>query len=716
MSCYRYRGPAHYTCNLNYQDSNTVPVVFHNMSAYDAHLILKDIAQAVEGRVNLLPTNKEKYISFIKDMPENAVKFRFIDSFRFMAGSLDKLSSYLENYPILKSEFKDLDSDCFELLTRKGVFPYDYMDSWEKLRDNQLPSKLHFYNKLEDRNINRKEYRHAENIWQKFDCRNLGDYSDLYLKTDILLLADVFEQFRESCCQTYGLDPAHAFTLPGYTWQCMMKHTQIELELLTDIDEVLFIERGIRGGLSQCSKRRATANNKYMPNYDPNKETNYLMYFDVNNQYGWAMCQYLPYGGFKWVEADRLTTFNVNEVPDDSDIGYILEVDVEVPENLHDYFSDLPPCPEHKCPPGSKNTKLMATLYDKERYVIHYRNLKQVIELGCNVRRVHRILQFKQSAWLKSYIDLNTRLRQAAKNEFEKNLYKLMNNAVFGKTMENIRKHSIVKLITKWDGRYGAEALIAKPEFKSATIFNEDLVAVELNKLNIFFNKPIYIGMSILDLAKTTIYSFHYDYMKKQLKDNCNVLYTDTDSLIYEIRGHDVYEIMRRDCHQYFDTSDYSADNVWSIPLVNKKVLGMMKDENNGQIVTDFVGLRAKMYGVKLLKTPEDKEKEREKLRRKGFDEDEIEEAIKNIGITKKSKGIKSSVVQTKITFDDYIKCLDNSEELNINQNLIKSEKHQVHSVTQTKIALSPHDDKRYIKNVSYETLPWGHYSIVDLG
>lgn len=678
----RYRGPAHENCNLNFQDSHVVPVVFHNLSNYDAFFIIEKISTMIEGRMELLPINKERYISFTKHITERLIKFRFIDSFRFMASPLDVLASYLQNFYILAHEFRHLSCEQLNLLKRKGVFPYDFIDSIEKLNHSELPVKSDFYNKLEDRNVNDDDYKHAQNVWNTFECNNLGDYSDLYLKTDILLLAEVFEQFRQSCRKTYQLDPANFYTLPGYAWECMLKYTEVDLELLTDIDMIMFIERGIRGGLSQCSKRYAKANNKYMSDYDPSRPDTYLMYYDINNQYGWSMGQSLPYGGFQWVE--NFENFNVMTIADESAEGYILEVDLEYPDALHDVHKDLPLCAEHLSPPGSRERKLMATLSNKTRYIIHYRNLKQAVALGVKLTRIHRILKFKQSPWLKKYIDLNTKLRANAKNEFEKNLFKLMNNAVFGKTMENIRKHSNVKLVTKWDGRYAAEALISKPEFKSASIFNENLVAIELNKTEIYFNKPIYVGMCILDLAKTTIYSFHYDYMRREFGESCNILYTDTDSLLYEINTNDIYTLIKRDAIKFFDTSDYPEDNVYGIPRVNKKVIGLMKDEQNGSIMTEFVGLRSKMYAVR----------------------------VQGIDKTKKIKGIKKSIVKNKICFDDYTECLNNLTEKTVNQNLIKSHNHLVNTVTQTKIALSPHDDKRCLIKNSFETLPWNHYSI----
>ncbi|XP_011688401.1 PREDICTED: uncharacterized protein LOC105450316 [Wasmannia auropunctata] len=260
-----------------------------------------------------------------------------------------------------------------------------------------------------------------------------------------------------------------------------------------------------------------------------------------------------------------------------------------------------------------------------------------------------------------------------------------MNNAVFGKTMENVRNHVDVRLLTKWEGRFNAEAMIAKPNFHSRSVFSENLVAVEMRKLEVKFNKPIYVGMCILDISKTCLYEFHHDYMLPSFQEKCKVMYTDTDSLIYHIECDDVYEIMKRDIRK-FDTSDYAADNVYGIPLANKKVPGLMKDENNGAIMTEFVGLRAKMYALRV-----DGKKD-----------------------TKKVKGVKSNVVAKSITFNDYVRCLLDETEMMRQQSCIRSKLHEVYTISETKLALSPYDDKRYIvpDSTDYSTLPWGHYKI----
>uniref|UniRef100_A0ABD2VS85 DNA-directed DNA polymerase n=1 Tax=Trichogramma kaykai TaxID=54128 RepID=A0ABD2VS85_9HYME len=578
-----FRGAAHSKCNINYEDKRFVPVIFHTLSGYDSHLFIREVAMGFPGRVSVLPQTKERYISFVKFVEDRKFSFRFIDSFKFMASSLDKLASYLDQLPILQKVFeKDYNETQINLLKRKGVFPYEYVSSLEKLQDTTLPSIEEFKSSLTDSDISAEDYEHAERVWDCFKISTLGEYSDLYLKTDVLLLAEVFENFRKTCHEAYELDPAHYYTTPGYSWDAMLLYTRVQLELLTDIDMLLFIEKGIRGGVSQCCCRYSEANNRYMGNeYDPTKEDVYLMYYDINNLYGWAMVQSLPYGDFQWDDTPDYLT-----LPEDSEHGYILEVDLEYPEEIHDSHKDLPLCPEHACPPGSRLRKLLTTLHDKRNYVIHYRGLQQAVRLGIRVTKVHRALKFKQSPWLKTYIDLNTEKRKNAKNDFGKQQFKLINNAIFGKTMENVRKRVDVKLVPKWEGRYGAESLISKPNFHSQAIFDENLVAIQLSRMTITIDKPVYVGLSVLDISKTLVYRFHYDYMRDRFGSNCKVLYTDTDSLVYEIRKQDVYEVMKSDIHE-FDTYDYPADNPFQMPRLqeNSKKLGLMKDESNSKIM-----------------------------------------------------------------------------------------------------------------------------------
>lgn len=479
-----YRGAAHQNCNLQYRDYRTVPVVFHNLTHYDSHFLIEKIATGFEGGVKIIPINTEKYISFIKKTPHTSGKYKEMIKLKFMAQSLDRLASTIpsEKKTLLRNEFKGMSDEQMRLLERKGVFCYDYVDSWQKLEETALPPKEDFFSTLTNEAITDQQYAFANEIWEKFKIKTLGEYADLYLRVDVCLLAIVFENLRETCYRLYKLDPANYFTAPGLSFDAMLKYTKVKLELLKDVDMVMFVERGIRGGISQCSRRYVKANNKYMTTYDATKESTYIIYIDCNNLYGYVMMQHLPIGGFQWVENQQFTPEDILNMADDAPIGYYFEVDLEYPESLHELHNDYPFCAETKIVPNTKNSKkLLLTLFDKYNYVVHYRMLKLALQHGLILKKIHRVLKFKQSAWLKPYIELNSDMRAKATNDFEKDYYKLKNNAIFGKTMENIRKRSDILLRSSWDGRYGVRKLVAMPNFKKRTIFNENFVAVEMN-------------------------------------------------------------------------------------------------------------------------------------------------------------------------------------------------------------------------------------------
>ena len=222
---------------------------------------------------------------------------------------------------------------------RKDVYPYEYMDTWDRFTEPKLPPKEVFYSKVSDAHISDEDYAHAQKVWETFGCKTLGDYC----RTDVLLLAVVFETFRRTCQKQYGLDPAQYYTSPGLSWDALLKKTGVELELLTDYDLHLFIEKGLRGGISMASKCHARANNPLIEGYEPGQQSSHILYLDANNLYGWAMSQYLPTGGFQWVDDCQQLAKTIAEQPADSPEGYILEVDLEYPEDLHEAHNPLAP-------------------------------------------------------------------------------------------------------------------------------------------------------------------------------------------------------------------------------------------------------------------------------------------------------------------------------------------------------------------------------------
>ena len=446
----KYRGVTHNICNLRYEVSKEVPVVFHNGSTYD-------LVKEFEGNFDCLGKKTEKYITFsvpLKKKIENknleiTYKIKFIDSFRFMSSSLSKLvdnlsegihnnkcsdcQSNLDYVRITKNKklllkcfncniyykkkfnndlikkFKNTYSFCnndmtgssslerinkFVLLLRKGVYPYEYMDTCERFSEISLPSKEEFYSNLNMEDISDIDYRHANNVFKRLKLENLEDYHDLYVQSDTLLLADVFNNFRDMCIKEYELDPVHFLSLSGLAWQACLKKTNIELELLTDFDMILMVEEGIRGGICHSIHRYAEANNKYMKIYNNNEESSYIQYLDANNLYGWAMPKKLPVNGFKWLDNDKTAEPSAQHVINEAFIknynesdkkGYIIEVDVKYPKKLHDLHSDLPFLAErmeiYKC------KKLVCSLYDKKKYVAHINSLKQALNHGLKFKK-----------------------------------------------------------------------------------------------------------------------------------------------------------------------------------------------------------------------------------------------------------------------------------------------------------------------------------------
>ena len=395
----KYRGAAHNTCNLRYKIPKYIPLIFHNGSTYDYHFIIKELAREFDGNFECLGENTEKYITFsvpIKKRIDNknmdiTFKIKFIDSFRFMATSLsklvDNLTDNIHNDKCIKCKsnlcfvramnetvlFKCIDCEkeyekeinkelverfantykfCnndinkFIMLLRKGAYPYEYMDGWDKFNEKIIPSKELFYSNLTLENISEVDYMHANNVFKTFEVKNLGEYHDLYVRSDTLLVADVFENCRQSCLKNYELDPAHFVSLPGLAWQACLKKTNVELRI-TDYDMFLMVEEGIRGRICHAMQRYAKANNKCMKDYDKKKKSSYIQYLDANNLYGKAMTEKLPVKGFRCmddiskIDEDFVKDYNKND-----NKGYILDVDVDFPNKLQNLHSDLPFLPE----------------------------------------------------------------------------------------------------------------------------------------------------------------------------------------------------------------------------------------------------------------------------------------------------------------------------------------------------------------------------------
>ena len=707
-----FLGFAHSECNLKRRSIQFIPVVAHNLSNYDLHHVCLHIHKFKPGcKIDIIPSTDEKYITLSIGVPVKTYQdktgatrtvyeyLRFIDSFRFMACSLDKLVSYLpeEKFEILDNCFSEFTDQDRKLLHQKGYYPYSYFDDFEKFQEKSLPPREEWKNSLENDevSITDDQWNHAKIVFDRFNCQNLGDYHDLYLKTDTLILACVVEEFRSLCHKTYGLDSAHYFTCSHLSGDAFLKKCRADIELLTEREHLEMVEDMIRGGVSSVfEKRFFKANNQYLDNCDYYDLDTYGVLLDANNLYGGIMEKFpLPLNNFQTVNTN---IEQILQTPNDSDHGFIVEVDLHYPDRLHDGHEDFPLAPtkeriHYKSLSEwqqkllgemgekrlySQGKKLIQSLNDKKNYTVHYITLKLYVSLGMEVKKVHRVLKFNQSLWLKPYMELNTEKRRQSRNKFEESFFKLMNNSCYGKTLESKRNRTTVQLVFTKEQVFRRTDV---PWFCQFKIFDENFAAISSKKRSILWNKPTIVGACVLDLAKYHMFDFHYNVMRKHL--NCLVLYSDTDSFLYEIKHTDFYHKLEtnRELADHFDLSNYPKDHRL-YNEANKMVTLKFKDELAGVPIQEFIGLKPKMYSI----LAGGKQKA-------------------------SAKGV-SRYAQRKMTHDVYRKVLESGQGIKAINTRIGSKKHQLHTIQTKKLSLSCFDDKRFILDDGIQTLPHGHY------
>lgn len=689
-----YRQALCKVCNLKYaQARGRIFVMFHGLSNYDSHFIIQELHRFPDDDITVIPRTSERYLSFsLQDLV-------FKDTFNFLAASLETLVNHLRSKG--QHVFQHLtrfvpDPDQRALLYGKGVFPYTYIQSLQALDETSLPPPSAFFNDLTQKPISDQDYEFAQTVWRTFHCKTLKDYLHVYLRSDVLLLADVFENFRDNCLRDYQLDPLYYFSSAHFTFDAFLRQSQASLTLIADINQYLMFFHMIRGGLSVVSKRMARKTSD-----------THIKYFDANNLYGWAMMQPLPSGNFDWVSPDKINDVVQQileyKIPDDQ--GFILEVDLDYPESLHDWHNDFPLAPEKRCIKkhelspyaqslvlkhnlsSNSTTKLIASLDNKRNYILYFKNLQLYTRLGMKLTKVHKILSFSQKPIFRDYIQFNSDKRAQATNDFDVNFYKFLSNSLFGKTMERPENKTILRLVSNPEL---FDYLVGKLTFKQRKIIHQNLVAVEMNHSVLKIKKPFYLGAVILELAKYHMYSFHYELMKPLLGNSLELLYTDTDSLVYEIKSLDINSTLQP-VKSAFDFSNYPANH----PLYDlkfKRVPGYFKDETAGKDILEFVGLRSKMYAIKT-----------------ADDDDEQKEAQETE--TKHAKGVKKHVIEQALTFDDYRNCLIQELQMQHDFKTIASRSHHVFTSHQFKTSLSCYEDKRWLRD-PINSFAYGHYLI----
>ena len=512
-----------------------------------------------------------------------------------------------------------------------------------------------------------------------------------YVKGDTLQMADVFENFINVFMGLFNLDPSYYISAPHYFNDAMLKVTGAQIPLLTDPNMHLFFEDSKRGGVSLAMKRYAKANNKYMENYDSEKPSKYIIYNDKNGLYTSILAGPLPFSDLKWItEEEKDEIMNAfKEGNYDRIKPGTYRVDLEYPKELHDAHNAYPLAVESLTVGGVK--KLITNLNDKIRYVAHHEELKLYLKHGMVLKKVHEGISYTEKAFMKKFIDICTEARKNAKNDFEKDIFKLGPNSCFGKTMENVRNRVDVEIFNDNDESDRKKLIkrIAKPNYDSSVIFEDSqLVSVRMRQSTVLLNKPIHHGVSVLSRAKVPMYEWHYEYMLPKYGDKAKLCYTDTDSLIYEIETEDYYDDIRANVPTKFDTSNYPKDHPSGLPIMNKKVPGLMKDEAGGKNIVRGVFLGPKQYALET-----------------EHDDNEI-----------KNKGIKKIVLKGSLTVVHYYDCLKNDTTYYTKFNILRSRRHNVTTETVSKVALTSAENKRIIipNDLEHQTFAPGHWRAKD--
>ena len=678
-------GHAHFKC-IDYYNKHimlrlNIPVIMHNLKGYDSHFIIQEIGR-ISKNINdimVIPTTKEKYLSF------GFEHLQFIDSFAFLPKSLDEL---VKSLTLSKDESKFdhiKTKKNYELYLRKGIYCYEFVTGIDKLNTPiSTLTKENFFSKLKNENVSDEDFEYFKKVCEIEGSKTLRDAHKHYLESDVLLLACVFETFCKMAIEYYKIDPSQFFSLAGYSWDAMLKMTNVKLELIKDNDTHHIFESAKLGGMNFISNRYQEINEQEEYISDGIEEQ--IKYYDINNLYGWAMMKPLPMGEFKredpsnWNEK-RILSF------DSQTIGYRLVVDLEYPAEIHDWHNDFPLAPEKRTITESElseyqkstlqdreinlmeSEKLINTLYDKDHYSVEINELKLYLQLGMKLKKIHDVISYKTSCFLKPYIEFNTSKRDYAKSindDFGKELFKLMNNVIYGKTIENIRGRMNFKLA---NNEKTANDYLNAPELLNRTIFGENLVGFEFVKRKIMLNKPVAVGVTILAYSKTLMYDLWYNKLKKEFGNDIKLLGTDTDSIIFYVKGKNIDERIKK------------------LGIVDKNTIGSFKDEYPDKKITSWIGLRSKMYSLKF--------------------EDQQEKKV--------AKGIQRGIINNILTFNDYKKALlPNHIPDKIEFHIIASKDHQLSTKKILKDSVSGYDDKSYLIN-SLESLRFGHYRIKEI-
>lgn len=640
---------------------NTMYVFFHNFRGYDSHFILRKIVAHLPV-LNLSATSMEKFNLVQVACPDNdLVKFTFKDTFNFFTCSLAKCVSMIENWVYSPEEIRD----------HKGIFPYDWFDSPDKLNATELPPAP-WYNKLTRTAVNPTE---AFELWERRNMETFAQFHDYYMMSDVLQLADAFEEFRRTCIDEFNTDPVHFQGAPGYTWYLGLCQNPEMFKVIQEKEIYLEIQSQIRGGVSQAMTRYINVENK------PNES---MFFLDVNSLYSKCMTYKLP--GRYLQKIEELPEVWEELYSQESHYTALLVVDLEYPEHLHDRDWAYPLAP-HRF-----NDRLCTTFKNRENYMVHAEALKFYLDRGMVLVKFHYGYVFEHDYVLRDYVQGNIEKRRATRSEVMKTLYKLLNNSIYGKTCENVNKYRKFEVIDE-DEFHGDDPDLMLPnngELENCKSFLqcENKFLCEKIMKEVHLNKPIQIGFAILEFAKLEIYKF-LAIAKDHFGDRVQPLYTDTDSILFWCDFPEPWkEFYNSPLQPLLDFQ--KVPEHWGIRTFDTdKQSGLWSPEADGKEIIEYCGLRAKCYCYR-------------------FRNEEV--VIKNKGIPKSAMIANfDQTPRERITMEHYKSALFDGEPYHVCQYAIRSNQHQVTTKLQYKLGLSANDLKRAITSDRAITLPFGY-------
>lgn len=608
-------------CNFVITEKKSyLPVIAHNGGKFDSKFVIDGYSPDFFRNISILPKTSENYLSIKMKAKNSQYGLIFMDSMNFLSSSLDKLSKELKDsaheFKILTSFLRDAgyNTKTIENVKQKGVFPYQYLSSIDKLTEPSLPPIDSFYSHLTEKSISQEEYSFAHQVFSDASCSTLYDYLKLYLISDVLLIAEVFENLRNNLFNAHGLDIAQFVTMPAYAMQTALFTSGVELGLISDMEIHSLIETNIRGGFAGVNVGKQTFNNPSLKSYNENDEYTSGAFIDYNSLYAHVLSQKLPVSDAYELNQTELKIFDINGIDIDGPYAYILLINYEIPDSVKLKTDDLPLSLHHYCPNKeevspftnkiieacngklSKVPKLIASHLPQENYLISLPLLKHHVKMGLQVTKISRVFRFKQEACFEKYIQKNIEMRKNATSKFTGNMFKLLNNAIYGKCLYQARKHSSrIRLISS-PAQF--EKYISNLLLKECYPISEDKMIMNFHEPKVKLVYPLYIGFWVLSLAKLKMYSFYYDVLKEKYEDNVSLLYTDTDSFLISFRNVNFFdEISKLPLKQYIDTSNFDKDHpLYSEELKSK--LGFLKNEVGSRAIREMIALQPKCYSV----------------------------------------------------------------------------------------------------------------------